>query len=197
MISAIVAIAENGVIGKDGDMPWPRIDEDMKWFVETTTDNVVIMGRKTWDSIPASKKPLKDRVNIVVTSQSPKAFEGVNGTLHGALHIGLEAEARAYPDKEIFIIGGKEIYEQCFSVCDIIYITRIHKNYDGDVTLDMDKVLEDFTLTISLKNTKICTFETWERKKDGIRRQPKSFWSKHLERFGRAQSAIRGFYSRG
>ena len=195
MISAIIAMTETGVIGKDGDLPWPRISEDMKWFVEKTTGHVVIMGRKTWDSIPANKRPLKDRTNIVVTSQSPKALKGANGTLHGALNIGLDAEQRAYPDKEIFIIGGKEIYEQCFSVCDIIYITRIHKNYDGDVTLYIDKVLSDFQMTASIKNTKICTFETWERNKNDIRKQ--SFWSKHLERFGRAQASIRGFYRRG
>lgn len=196
MISAIVAIAENGVIGKDGDMPWPRIEEDMKWFVETTTNHVVIMGRKTWDSIPADKKPLKNRINIVVTSQAPSKLKGAKGTLHGALHVGLDAEQRAYPDKEIFIIGGKEIYEQCFSVCDKIYITRVKGNYDGNVSLDLDTVLEDFHLSRIVQSTKKCKFETWERgKKDDTTRQ--SFWGKHLERFGRAQATIRGFYSRG
>lgn len=192
MISAIVAIADNGVIGRDGEMPWPRISEDMKWFVDKTTGHVVIMGRKTWDSIPSGKKPLKNRINIVVTSQPLAVVPGARGTLTGELIAGLEVHQRANADKDLFIIGGKEIYEQCFPACDKIYITRIHGGYKGNVSLDMDKVLEDFTLTASLKNTKVCTFETWERKKDGIRRQ--SFWGKHLERFGRAQAVIRGFY---
>ena len=195
MISAIVAISENGVIGKDGNMPWPHIKEDMKQFVEKTTDNVVIMGRKTWDSIPDNRKPLKNRINIIVTSQWPKSFEGVKGTLHGALHVGLEAEQRAYPDKEIFVIGGKEIYEQCFPVCEKIYVTRVHKKYDGDVELDLDAVLEDFYMTSSIKNTKTCTFETWERgKKDDTERQ-QSFWRKYLKRFTRAQITLGRFYN--
>lgn len=195
MISAIVAIADNGVIGKDGNLPWPRISEDMKWFVEKTTGQVIVMGRKTWNSIPAGKKPLKNRINIVVTSQLLAAVPGARGTLTGELISGLAAHQRANLDKEIFVIGGKEIYEQCFPACDKIYVTRIHGEYDGDVSLDIDKVLEDFTMIALIKNTKICTFETWERKKDDTRKQ--SFWNKHLERFSRAQAAIRGFYNRG
>ena len=195
MISAIVAITSNGVIGKDGNLPWSRISEDMKWFVEKTTNNVVVMGRKTWDSIPANNRPLKNRVNIVVSSRSLSVLKGIEGTLTGNLTTGLRSQERHYPDKELFVIGGKEIYEQCFPVCDKIYITRIHGKYDGDVTLDIDTVLEDFQITSSVKNKKICTFETWERKKDDTRRQ--SFWRKHFKRFINSKVIIDRFYIKG
>ena len=165
MISAIIAITEKGVIGKDGDLPWPRIAEDMKWFVEKTTNNMVVMGRRTWDSIPKKHRPLKNRMNIVVTSQKLEVVKGAAGTLNGALPAGLKAHQQANLDKEVFVIGGKEIYEQCFPACEKIYVTRVHGKYDGDVTLDINKVLENFQLVETIKNKKICTFETWERKK--------------------------------
>ena len=163
MISAIVAISKNGVIGNDGDLPWSHIKEDMKWFVNKTTDNVVVMGRKTWDSIPADKRPLKNRINIVVTSKPLTAVKGAKGTLNGELTAGLHAHQNAYPDKEVFVIGGKEIYEQCFPACETIYVTKIKKKYDGDTKLDLKSVLKDFKLDETIK-TKECIFETWKRK---------------------------------
>ena len=163
MISAILAISKNNVIGKDGDLPWPRIKEDMKWFVEKTTDNIVVMGRKTWDSIPASVRPLKNRMNIVVTSQPLPAVAGAKGTLNGELTAGLAAHQKANPNKEIFVMGGKEIYEQCFPACVKIYVTRIMEDFDGDVTLDIDSVLEDFELRSAVIESN-CKFQTWERK---------------------------------
>lgn len=164
MISAIVAISKNGVIGNDGDLPWPHIKEDMKWFVNKTTDNVVVMGRKTWDSIPKDKRPLKNRINIVVTSQALSAVKGAKGTLNGELTMGLKSHQNAYPDKEVFVIGGKEIYEQCFPVCETIYVTRIKKKYEGNTMLDLKSVLKNFKLIEKINETKECTFETWKRK---------------------------------
>ena len=165
MISAIVAVAENGVIGKDGKMPWPKIEEDMKWFVEKTKNNVVVMGRKTWESLPPKHRPLKDRTNIVVTSQPLTAIKGAKGSLCGELTSGLRSHQNANPDKEVFVIGGKEIYEQCFPACEKIYITRVKGKYEGDVKLDIEEVLKDFKKAGKSKETKRCTFETWIRKK--------------------------------
>ena len=173
MISAIIAVAENGVMGNNGKLPWPHIKEDMKWFVEKTTNNVVVMGRKTWDSLPTKGKPLKNRINLVVTSQSISSVEGANDVLNGNLISRLQGCQQFYSDKQIFIIGGKEIYEQCFPICRKIYITRILRKYDGDVNIDLDNVLKNFSLRNARQHTDMCRFEIWERNHDSRRYKPR------------------------
>lgn len=161
MISAILAIAKNKVIGKEEKVPW-NIKEDMDWFVEKTTNNAVVMGRKTWDSL-GKYKPLKNRKNVVVSSKNMSVLKGANAIIHGDLTVAVPTIAKSFSNIETFIMGGAEIYEQCFSICDKIYLTRIHKEYEGDTFVDIDKVLKDFKKVFSKKHKKICTFEIWER----------------------------------
>lgn len=131
MIAAIVAIDNNWGIGYDGEL-LERIPEDMKYFRELTMDNIVIMGRKTWDSLPGV---LRRRINIVISSKLwldgsvayTTSMEHVQDTLH-QLRIG-----EAYCNKDIFIIGGGSIYEQLLPYCDTVFLTHIgkdHKNVD-------------------------------------------------------------------
>lgn len=131
MIAAIVAVDNNWGIGFDGKL-LERIPEDMQYFRELTMDNIVIMGRKTWDSLPGV---LRRRVNIVISSKlwldgnvaHTTSMEYVQDTLH-QLRTGA-----AYCDKDIFIIGGGSIYEQLLPYCDTVYLTHIgndHKNVD-------------------------------------------------------------------
>ncbi|MDY0029474.1 MAG: dihydrofolate reductase [Pseudobdellovibrionaceae bacterium] len=129
MISLIVAMAENRIIGKGNDLPW-HIPEDLKFFKTTTTGKPVIMGRKTFDSILARiGKPLPGRPHYIV-SRSPITYEGVTGctSLEDAV-----AQARAdHPDTETIIMGGASIYEQALSLTDRIYLTIVHAQVEGD-----------------------------------------------------------------
>lgn len=161
MITTILAIAENGVIGSEGTIPWPKIKEDMTWFVQKTKGQVIVMGKKTWISL-GDLKPLKNRLNFVVTSQPMLHVAEANGTLNGYLGNGLKALEQQYK-KEIIIIGGAEIYNQCFPFCEKIYLTRVKGNYEGNVKIDINPVLEDFKCIEETQSDK-CKFQVWIRK---------------------------------
>lgn len=123
----IVAVSENGVIGKDGDIPW-HYPEDLKHFKEKTTSHSVIMGRKTYFSLPKNYRPLPNRKNIVLSRSDPELPDEVElaNSLEEAWGI-----AEEFSDKT-FIIGGANIYEQTLDKADKIVLTRIHEEYEGD-----------------------------------------------------------------
>lgn len=121
-------MSHNRVIGKEGKLPW-HVQEDMEFFKETTTDNVVVMGRKTWDSLPLKFKPLPNRVNIVVSSKEAKDDRAIfMPNLLDAIKYGRQFY------KEIFIIGGASIYEQALKlkIVDRLLLTHIYQVYEGD-----------------------------------------------------------------
>lgn len=128
-ISIIVAVGENGVIGKNNDLPWPRLPKDMKYFVETTMGKPIITGRKNYESIPEKFRPLVGRDNIVITNQINYSADGavVTNSLEQALN-----EAMRLTDDEVFIIGGGEIYRQTLYLADKLYVTKVHESFDGD-----------------------------------------------------------------
>jgi dihydrofolate reductase len=128
IISMIAAIAENNVIGKDNDLVW-RLPDDMKYFMETTQDHFVIMGRKNYESIPHKFRPLPNRTNIIVTRQSDYAAGDckIVDTIDKAINFALENR-----QKEIFIIGGGQIYAQSLDIADKLYITEIKERFEGD-----------------------------------------------------------------
>ena len=137
MISIVAAVSKNGVIGMDNKLPWDS-PKDLKRFKELTTNGVVIMGRKTYDSIG---KPLPDRINIVISRDENLTINGVivvNSLDNAILKSGI--------NKDIFIIGGGEIYNQSINLVDKMYITEIEKDFDGDTTfpnIDLDKWVLD------------------------------------------------------
>jgi dihydrofolate reductase len=122
-------MAENGVIGDRGKIPW-RIAEDMRHFKAVTLGKPTIMGRKTWDSFP--KKPLPGRTNIVVTRDRTFVAEGavVTHSLDDAL-----AHAQSESPSEIIIAGGADIYDALRARADRIHLTEVHAAFDGDVRL--------------------------------------------------------------
>lgn len=125
----IVAVAKDWGIGKDGQL-LTRNKEDMKFFRETTTGQVVIMGRKTLESFPGGK-PLKDRDNIVITSD--KAFEREGSYIVHSIEEAIErAKECAVDAREVFVIGGESIYRQMLSYCDTAYITKMNQTYPAD-----------------------------------------------------------------
>ena len=128
-ITFVVAVAENGVIGRDRAIPW-RVPSDLKIFRRLTMGRPVIMGRKTYDSIG---KPLEGRVNIVVTRSADFRTAGVEraGSIEEALDIARRRAAARGVD-EIAVIGGAEIFAAMLSIADRICLTRIHARPDGD-----------------------------------------------------------------
>ncbi|WP_027231858.1 dihydrofolate reductase [Phyllobacterium sp. UNC302MFCol5.2] len=130
MISFVVAIAENGVIGRENGLPW-RLSSDLKRFKATTMGKPIIMGRKTWDSLG---RPLPGRTNIVVTRDAAFGVDGVIGvrSVDEALVV---AGSHASADKvdEICIIGGGEIFRQTLNRVDRLYVTWVLADIDGDV----------------------------------------------------------------
>ena len=129
-VSLIVAVSENGVIGKDNDLIW-HLPKDMRFFKETTMGHHVIMGRKNFESIPHKFRPLPHRTNIVITRQSDYKAEGsiVVNSVEASLEI-----ARENGDTEPFIIGGGQIYKLAIeaNLVDKIYLTKIHHTFEGD-----------------------------------------------------------------
>jgi len=140
----ITAVCRGGGIGYKGDLPWPRIAKDMRYFAEMTrapNDSsirvAVLMGRKTWDSLPSKVKPLKDRDNIILSSSSSSAGTNTNNNTN-IIHINRMEQLKTFEDKYeiIWIIGGASIYEQCICNREItvseMYITFVNACYDFD-----------------------------------------------------------------
>jgi dihydrofolate reductase len=121
---AIVAMSLNRAIGKDNKLPW-HLPEDLRWFKKLTTGNVIIMGRKTWDSIG---KPLPNRENIVL-SRSNVAIPGAR-TIRSLSELHPENDTRDY-----FIIGGAQVFEMYLPQCAEVYLTKIKRDVEGDVFL--------------------------------------------------------------
>lgn len=126
MINIIVAIAKNGVIGKDGKLPF-SLCEDMKRFKRLTMGNTVIMGANTYKEIG---KPLSGRLNIILSS-TLKINED-NAIVLPSLSQAIEYSQAVDGDKEIFVCGGEKVYAEALGIADRLYITHIDKEFDGD-----------------------------------------------------------------
>ena len=125
-IVIIAAVAKNRVIGKDNQLLW-NIPEDMAHFKALTAGHTVIMGRKTWESLPPRFRPLPGRRNIVITRQSNFAAPGAETANSLEAAITLEKS-----DKTVFIIGGAEIYAQAMTLADRLEITEVDLDLEGD-----------------------------------------------------------------
>ena len=125
-LKIIFARARNGIIGKDGGLPW-HLPEDLAHFKRTTLGCPVIMGRKTWDSLPPRFRPLPGRTNIVVTRQQ-------GWTAHGALVVHSLADARqaAPAGSTVWLIGGAELYAQGIAYASEAVVTEIDADFEGD-----------------------------------------------------------------
>ena len=126
MISLIAAVAQNRAIGQNNQLLW-HLPEDMRHFRETTRGKAVVMGRKTWESLPAAFRPLPGRRNIVLTRDSGYVAPGAE--ICYSLD---EARARAGDDDETFIIGGAELYRQALPLAQRLYLTEIAEIREGD-----------------------------------------------------------------
>ena len=127
MIVLVVAAARNGVIGKDGAIPW-RLPEDMRRFRALTLGHAVVMGRKTWDSLPPKNRPLPGRRNLVVTRDT-------NWRAEGAERVTLETALAG----DVFVIGGAEIYRAALPLAGRIELTEVQGDFDGDAHFTFDR----------------------------------------------------------
>ena len=124
MISIIVAIAENYAIGKNNTLLW-HIPEDLKYFKRITLGHKIIMGKRTYESLPY--RPLKDRTSIVISDVPEDKYEGCIM----AYSID-EALSHCNPDEECFVIGGAMVYEQFMPIAEKLYVTWVHKEFEAD-----------------------------------------------------------------
>lgn len=159
MMKLIVAVSENWGIGKDGGLLF-NIPKDMKFFRETTTGKVVILGRKNLESFPGGK-PLKNRENIILTKNPDFECEGavVCSSIDEVLRL-------PYKKEDMFVIGGAEIYKQMLEFCDTCYVTKVNKTVPADkfmVNLDERKDWEMTECSEEIEDNghiiKFCTYK--------------------------------------
>jgi len=137
IVSLVAAMADNRVIGRGGGLPW-RLPDDLKHFKRLTVDHTVIMGRKTFDEV---RRPLANRRNVVI-SRNP-AFRPPGVTVVPSL---AEALALAATEREVFVIGGGEIYRQALPLADRIYLTVVHARVEGDTWFPVFETADGWAL---------------------------------------------------
>jgi len=167
-IALIAAVSENRVIGYNGQIPWETIPEDMKAFRSLTIsdeNNAVIMGRKTWKTIPSSLRPLEKRLNIVLTSREDFTPSGV--------YVARDLEEALKKCKQMgkstaYIIGGQKPYEEAINLADRLEITEIKKAVEGDAFFpQIDRSLWEVFCKSDLKNYRSLEYQffTYLRRK--------------------------------
>lgn len=131
-LNAIVAMSKNRVIGHKGEMPWPRLPRDMKRFRDLTMGQPVIMGRKTWESIPEKFRPLPGRTNIVLTRNEDFQAPGAQVAFTKKEAIAMASGALTPDNDNVWIIGGGEIYALFMKEYTRIWMTQVNAEYEGD-----------------------------------------------------------------
>jgi dihydrofolate reductase len=163
-ISIIAAIAENGVIGRQGQLPW-RLSDDLRRFKQLTMGHTIVMGRRTWESIA---RALPGRQTVVV-SRRPDFRTNVEG-VESASGLGQAlAIAKAAGDEEVFIIGGAELYRESLGRANRLHLTRVRANVEGDTFFpDIDwknwQLVESEDHDADEKNEHAYRFETYDRR---------------------------------
>jgi len=165
IVSLIVAVSENKVIGKDNDLVW-NLPTDMKFFKDTTKNHFVIMGRRNFESIPSKFRPLPNRTNVIVSRQEKLEAEGciVVDSIEKAIEL-----AKVAKDQEPFIIGGGQIYKYAIDnqLIDRVYLTRVHTEIEGDTFFeDLDdswKMVHEKHHPKDERHPFSFTFQTFER----------------------------------
>lgn len=157
-LTCIVAVSENGVIGRAGDLPW-HLPEDLKRFKRLTLGHTIIMGRKTWVSIG---RVLPGRRSVVLTRTAGFAPEGA--TVVGSLD-----EALAFGEDEVFVIGGASLFAEALPRADCIHLTRVHARIEGD-TFFPEEALVGFDLVeeehhpADARHAHAFSFQTYRRR---------------------------------
>lgn len=156
-VNAILAIDNNMGIGYENGLPWPTNKKDMKWFSENTRGHVVLMGRKTWESLGCA--PLPNRKNVVITKS--EIVGEPDDVFAGTIESVLKRTKEKYPHLHIWVIGGANIYRQALPLCDKLYVTRIKDIYKCDTFMynedfeyfkNLEYIDEDENLSIQIRS---------------------------------------------
>lgn len=153
IVNLIYACSRNGVIGRDNTLPW-HLPEDMEHFKAHTSNAPVIMGRKTWSSLPPKSRPLPNRINIVISQSDQWQAAGAMraSSIENALSLVPDAP-------QVWVIGGSQIYEMALPYADHAYVTEIDETYEGDtyapeLTEDQWQMTESSELMTSVTDLK-------------------------------------------
>jgi dihydrofolate reductase len=162
MIISILASTNTGGIGNRGTLPWPHNKEDMRWFATNTTDQIVVMGRNTWED-PKMPKPLPNRINYVVSSTHvDKQYQHLVRWIPSDPVANILQIQKDNPDKNVYIIGGQQLYEATEGIVERVLLTRVKGAWFTDTRVQLDKMLACFQIkSVSPGNN--CTYETWDR----------------------------------
>lgn len=157
-----MAVDDNGGVSKNGSMPWPRNSRDLEWFKKNTKSNIIIMGRITWVD-PKMPTPLSDRINVLITSQSPEKYPGADIYINSDLTESIKKIDSKHKQKISWIIGGPNIIHQLFPIIGEFYLTRIYGNYNCDTFLKLDIIEKQMKLASHVKADSTCHFEIWNK----------------------------------
>ena len=165
MIKGIMACDSLFGVGNKGELPWPSIKEDFRWFKENTMGHVVVMGSGTWNGL-GMFKPLPRRINIVLSKQNPSVFQGAEVLQEGdTLKEKLQIIQDRYPGLIIWVIGGAELIHNAMPYLDEFYLTRIPGVYEADTVLKMDTVTKymsnDIDRTVQLQKHSDLIAQIW------------------------------------
>jgi dihydrofolate reductase len=157
-----MAVDDEGGVSKLGSMPWPKNSSDLKWFKEHTLNQVVIMGRLTWED-PFMPTPLTNRINVLITAKPQTEFFGVDDFISNNLKENILKIVNKYQNLEKWVIGGPNIVEQFIDLIDIFYLTRVYGKFDCDKKLDLSIIKDSMFLKKKILNDKTCHFEIWKK----------------------------------
>lgn len=168
-LSMIVAVSDNYGIGKNNALPWGPSKDDMQWFVKNTKAKTILMGSKTWSSLP--KKPLPDRVNIVMSTRMTSEGDGCHSVIDlppedvsGMISLISKIVGSNF---ECVVVGGTNVYTSMFPYVSKIYLTRIHQTVDADTFLHIDQMMaesgSEWKKTFIDDSNESLTFEVYER----------------------------------
>ena len=161
MICTIFATDQAGTFGNRGTLPWPINSEDMEWFREHTLNQIVVMGRRTWDD-PKFKKPLPDRINYVISSKPITGYNTVR-RLSCDIKTQIKNIQLLYPNKNVFILGGPDLIMECKDLIDYAYVTHRKGAAFSDVRIDMRAFMTGMRITSSRPSTdKMLNFSIYK-----------------------------------
>jgi dihydrofolate reductase len=160
VVKAILACDNSGGVSKDGTIPWPKNKKDLGWFKKNTTNNVVVMGSKTWVD-PLMPWPLPNRINVLATSRKDE-LPGADKYVYGDLNGELKALKEEYPSKTIWVIGGPNTIKQTLESIEEFYLSKIPGDYDCDGFLSLKDIETLFKKTWFEKHESV-EFQIWKK----------------------------------
>ncbi len=162
MIKAILACDDSGGVSKGGTIPWPKNSKDLGWFQKNTTNNVVVMGSKTWED-PLMPWPLPKRKNVLITTRK-ESYPGADKYLSGDLIKKITNLSKENEGAITWIIGGPNIINQTINIVEEFYLSRIPGNYSCDTFLPIEKIEKMFEKAWTEKHTAV-EFQIWKKRK--------------------------------